>query len=79
MAICVLSRADGAGIGAFNTPNTSAVMRQRAQGTTWGGLQLAERDAYVGPSRGVAILGSFFAFRLQTYGGAGMTVDQAGL
>ncbi|MEZ4683631.1 MAG: MFS transporter [Caldilineaceae bacterium] len=67
----------GLGIGAFNTPNTSAVMGSVPRAQLGVASSLLSETRTLGQAAGVAILGSFFAFRLQTYGGAGMTVDQA--
>lgn len=67
----------GLGIGAFNTPNTSAVMGSVPRSQLGVASSLLSETRTLGQAAGVAILGSFFAFRLQTYAGDGMTVDQA--
>ena len=67
----------GLGIGAFNTPNTSAVMGRapKAQLGVVSGLLSETRT--LGQAIGVAVIGSFFAYRLQRYAGPDVTVDMA--
>lgn len=67
----------GLGIGAFNTPNTSAVMGSVPRTQLGVASSLLSETRTLGQAAGVAILGSFFALRLQHYAGAGMTVDRA--
>jgi len=82
--LCLLPM--GLGIGAFNTPNTSSLMGRapRAQlgAAALGGLDRAgplktQLVRTLGQASGVAILGSFFAFRLQHYAGPLATVNTA--
>ncbi len=67
----------GIGIGAFNTPNTSAVMGSVPRAQLGVASSLLSETRTLGQAAGVAILGSFFAFRLQHYAGVGVTVDRA--
>ncbi len=67
----------GLGIGAFNTPNTSAVMGSVPRSQLGVASSLLSETRTLGQAAGVAVLGSFFALRLQHYAGPGITVDVA--
>lgn len=67
----------GLGIGAFNTPNTSAVMGRVPKAQLGVVSSLLSETRTMGQAAGVAILSSIFALRLQHYAGVGMTVDRA--
>ncbi|MEM7132512.1 MAG: DHA2 family efflux MFS transporter permease subunit [Chloroflexota bacterium] len=67
----------GIGMGAFNTPNTSAIMGYAPKSQLGVVSSLMSETRTLGQATGVAVLGSFFVFRLQQYAGAGITVDRA--
>ncbi len=67
----------GLGIGAFNTPNTSAVMGSVPRSQLGVASSLLSETRTLGQAAGVAVLGSFFALRLQHYAGPGTTVNVA--
>lgn len=67
----------GFGIGAFNTPNTSAIMGRAPKSQLGVVSSLMSETRTLGQAIGVAVLGSFFAFRLQHHAGQGVTVNTA--
>ncbi len=67
----------GLGIGAFNTPNTSALMGRASRSQLGVVSSLLTETRTLGQASGVAILGSFFALRLQHYAGPMATVNTA--
>lgn len=67
----------GVGMGAFNTPNTSAIMGRAPRAQLGVVSSLLTETRTLGQASGVAILGSFFALRLQVYAGPLATVDTA--
>jgi EmrB/QacA subfamily drug resistance transporter len=67
----------GIGMGAFNTPNTSAVMGSVPRAQLGVASSLLSETRTLGQAAGVAVLGSFFALRLQHYAGPTSTVNSA--
>jgi EmrB/QacA subfamily drug resistance transporter len=67
----------GLGIGAFNTPNTSSLMGRAPRSQLGVVSSLLTETRTLGQASGVALLGSFFALRLQYYAGPLATVDTA--
>ena len=67
----------GLGIGVFNTPNTSAVMGRAPKAQLGVVSSLLSETRTLGQATGVAVLGSFFAFRVQQYAGVGTSIDAA--
>lgn len=67
----------GIGIGLFNTPNTSAVMGHAPKSQLGVVSSLLSETRTLGQAMGVAVLGSFFAFRLQHYADSGVNVHTA--
>lgn len=67
----------GLGMGAFNTPNTSSIMGRAPRSQLGVVSSLLTETRTLGQASGVAVLGSFFALRLQHHAGSLVTVDTA--